>query len=197
MRRVETIRGLGRLTPPLIVNVPGYGPKLTCVAEEQDLYPAREATRADFTREEWENTPCAGPVLGPYAVSATPSQPASGRTPQAPPPGVTITDPERIRREENERIRREEEEYDRQRELKDQARRERQRLAELERQRLDAEREQRRIREELERNRRQLAERQQTTAAPPVTVPANAPTGAENEKGGFPWWLLALLLASQ
>lgn len=193
MRRIETIRGLGRLTPPLLCEVPGYGPVQSCVESDQDVYSCRAATRSDFTREEWDNTPCAGPVLGPYDVTVTAVSPSTGYTVQAPPPAVTITDPERIRREQAERIRREEEEYDRQRELKDQARRERQRLQQLERERIQAEQEQRRIQEELERNRRQLAERQQVT----VTVPVNAPPGVETQKGGFPWWLLALLLASQ
>lgn len=197
MRRIETIRGLGRLIPPLMCEVPGYGPVLSCVEWSQDVYSCRAATRSDFTREEWDNTPCAGPVLGPYEVTVTAVSPSTGYTVQAPPPAVTISDPERIRREqenasrlewyryhqENERARKE-------RERIEAARLERERL---ERERIQAEQEQRRIQEELERNRRQLAERQQVT----VTVPVNAPPGVETQKGSFPWWLLALLLVSQ
>lgn len=197
MRRIETIRGLGRLTPPLLCEVPGYGPKLTCVEAEQDLYSCRAATRSDFTREEWDNTPCAGPVLGPYGVTVTAVSPSTGYTVQAPPPAVTISDPERIRREQEDASRREWYRYHQENER---ARKERERIEaarlereRLERERIQAEQEQRRIQEELERNRRQLAERQQVT----VTVPVNAPPGVETQKGGFPWWLLALLLVSQ
>lgn len=197
MRRIETIRGLGRLTPPLLCEVPGYGPKLTCVEAEQDLYSCRAATRSDFTREEWDNTPCAGPVLGPYEVAVTAVSPSTGYTVQAPPPSVTISDPERIRREQEDASRREWYRYHQENER---ARKERERIEaarlereRLERERIQAEQEQRRIQEELERNRRQLAERQQVT----VTVPVNAPPGVETQKGGFPWWLLALLLVSQ
>lgn len=197
MRRIETIRGLGRLTPPLLCEVPGYGPKLTCVEAEQDLYSCRAATRSDFTREEWDNTPCAGPVLGPYEVIVTAVSPSTGYTVQAPPPAVTISDPERIRREQEDASRREWYRYHQENER---ARKERERIEvarlereRLERERIQAEQEQRRIQEELERNRRQLAERQQVT----VTVPVNAPPGVETQKGGFPWWLLALLLVSQ
>lgn len=203
MRRINTIRGLGRLTPPLLCEVPGYGPKLTCVEAEQDLYSCRAATRSDFTREEWDNTPCAGPVLGPYEVIVTAVSPSTGYTVQAPPPAVTISDPERIRREqedvsrrewyryhqENERARKERERIEAAR--LERERIEAERVARLERERIQAEQEQRRIQEELERNRRQLAERQQTE------VPANAPPGVETEKGGFPWWLLGLILATQ
>lgn len=197
MRRIETIRGLGRLIPPLMCEVPGYGPVLSCVESSQDVYSCRAATRSDFTREEWDNTPCAGPVLGPYEVTVTAVSPSTGYTVQAPPPAVTISDPERIRREQEDASRREWYRYHQENER---ARLERERIEaarlereRLERERIQAEQEQRRIQEELERNRRQLAERQQVT----VTVPVNAPPGVETQKGSFPWWLLALLLVSQ
>lgn len=206
MRRIETIRGLGRLVPPLICNRPGTGGRYldqwSCHEEDQDLWNCREAQPSDTTPELWAAEGCGRALIqlpGPTAatVQTATVQTAPDRAPQAPPPAVSITDPERIRREQEDASRREWYRYHQENER---ARKERERIEaarlereRLERERIQAEQEQRRIQEELERNRRQLAERQQVT----VTVPVNAPPGVETQKGSFPWWLLALLLASQ
>ena len=216
MRRINTIRSFGGgLRPPLMCLYRG-GEFLSCLAYVQESYRCREATRADFTREEWDNTPCAGPVLGPYETVTTAVSPGVTYAGQAAPPAVNIVN-ERMLAEERARIlanqnrmeeerlarlRVQEEEHQRQAVRQEQERQrlvqlererlaaeqERQRLAQLERERLAAEQEQARIQAELERNRQQQALRQGTGST-------GTPASAETETAGsFPWWLLGLLL---
>lgn len=209
MRRINTIRGLGRLTPPLICQKPNtrgrYEDAWSCDADDQLTYACREAMPEDTTPEAWAATGC-GRAVSSVNVTVAPTRVSPQAQMSAPPAAPAITGPrivsppagpglsQRQLEEERARIlanqnRAEEERLARLRIAEE----ERQRQLELDRQRIQAELEQRRIQEELERNRRQLAERQQVT----VTVPVNAPPGVETQKGGFPWWLLALLLASQ
>lgn len=200
MRRINTIRSFGGgLRPPLMCRYRGSGEFLSCLSNDQNVYECREATRADFTREEWDNTPCAGPVLGPYETVTAAVSPGVTYAGQAAPPAVNIVN-ERMLAEERARIlanqnRMEEErlarlrvqEEERQRQAVRQEQ-ERQRLAQLERERLAAEQEQARIQAELERNRQQQALRQGTGS---TGTPAPAET---KTAGSFPWWLLGLLL---
>lgn len=209
MRRIHTIRSFGGgLRPPLMCLYRG-AEFLSCVSNDQNVYECREATRADFTREEWDYTPCAGPVLGPYETVTAAVSPGVTYAGQAAPPAVNIVN-ERMLAEERARIlanqnRMEEErlarlrlqEEERQLQISRQeqqrlaAEQERQRLAQLERERLAAEQEQARIQAELERNRQQQALRQGTGST-------GTPESAETKTAGnFPWWLLALLLVSQ